>query len=293
MSRSRALIKAQIKKRKSIHSLYLSTRKADAGFAEFLSEHIAELGCRWRDRVTLRDERGDSQCCWLESVDDTEPLVTVRIATKDRPDLLVERAVASAIRQTYTNIEILVVGDGCDHRTGKALAQLSDPRIRYVNLGRSGRYPIEPWARWHVAGTAPMNASLLLASGDWLTPCDDDDEMTDDHVEKLLRHARNNNLELVWSKSEVVRNGSVRIFGDERFKSVTQGSILYSMGLSSFMYSPTCHRLGAPADQRLWARMRKAGVRMGFLDAVTYRYFPAGPAQYRYDDSAGVKDGKI
>ena len=293
MSRSRALIKAQIKKRKSIHSLYLSTRKADAGFAEFLSEHIAELGCRWRDRVTLRDERGDSQCCWLESVDDTEPLVTVRIATKDRPDLLVERAVASAIRQTYTNIEILVVGDGCDHRTGKALAQLSDPRIRYVNLGRSGRYPIKPWARWHVAGTAPMNASLLLASGDWLTPCDDDDEMTDDHVEKLLRHARNNNLELVWSKSEVVRNGSVRIFGDERFKSVTQGSILYSMGLSSFMYSPTCHRLGAPADQRLWARMRKAGVRMGFLDAVTYRYFPAGSAQYRCDDSAGVKDGKI
>ena len=217
----------------------------------------------------------------------------MRIATKDRPDLLVERAVASAIRQTYTNIEILVVGDGCDHRTGKALAQLSNPRIRYVNLGRSGRYPIEPWARWHVAGTAPMNASLLLASGDWLTPCDDDDEMTDDHVEKLLRHARNNNLELVWSKSEEVSNGSVRIIGNERFHSVTQGSILYSMGLSSFMYSPTCHRLGAPADQRLWARMRKAGVRMGFLDAVTYRYFPARAAQYRCDDSAGVKDGKM
>lgn len=248
---------------------------------EFASEYVAEIGRRWRDRELLLEARAGRSNCWLEDPSCAEPLVTVRIATKDRPQLLVERSVASALRQTYTNIEVLVVGDGCDGTTMAALSAINDPRLRYVNLGRPGRYPSDPDARWKVAGSHPMNAALLLAAGDWIAPCDDDDELTDDHVEKLLAHAKSNDLEFVWSKSmRFGANGTAYTVGDSSGRGLTHGSMIYSMGLSFFSYSPTSHRMKTPFDQNMWWRMRKAGVQMGFLDQVTYKYWPAGPQQY-------------
>lgn len=245
----------------------------------YAAEYLADAGRRWQSRHLLAHARGGQDTCWLEDPDEPDPLVTIRISTKDRPDLLVERSVAAACRQSYENIEILVVGDGCDGRTEAALRSVNDPRLRYVNLGRTGRYPSDSLQRWLVAGSTAMNAGLLLSSGDWIAPCDDDDEFTDDHVELLLRHAQENRLEFVWSKTAIQNeNGIVREIGSESFADVTHGAVLYSMGLSFFQYSATAYRLYLPADQHLWSRMRRAGVKTGFLDRVTYRYYPAGPA---------------
>jgi hypothetical protein len=248
------------------------------------SELVAELGQLFKDRRLLREARNGRAVCWLESASDAEPLVTVRIATRDRPEKLLSRSVDSALRQTYERIEVLVVGDGCDSRTADALRSVRDDRVRYVNLPRSGNYPSEPARRWRVAGVKPMNAGVQLAAGDWIAPCDDDDELTDDHVEKLITHAKNNELEFVWSKSvEYGTDAKVsRAIGDGvlRRGALTHGSILYSLGLSFFEYSLTADRLDEPSDWNLVKRMERAGVKMGFLDAVTYLYYPAGMAQY-------------
>jgi glycosyltransferase involved in cell wall biosynthesis len=209
--------------------------------------------------------------------------VTIRIATKDRPDLLASRSVPAALSQTYSNIEVLVVGDNCDERTAEVLSAFDDPRLRYVNLGRQGRYPENSRDRWSVAGTKPMNAGLLLARGEWIAPCDDDDAFTADHVEKLLLHAKANELEFVWSKTLMQGESDTRVIGDGAFNGVSHGSIMYSMGLDMFAYSPYCYRLRGSlrvADQNLWFGMKRAGVRMGFLDEVTYVCWPAGAAQY-------------
>jgi hypothetical protein len=37
-------------------------------------------------------------------------------------------------------------------------------------------------------------------------------------------------------------------------------------------YDTQCWRIRDPADWNLWTRMQSAGVRIGFNDAVTYRY---------------------
>lgn len=237
----------------------------------------------WRERIEARYQRellararNGRDVCWEEPDDETEPLVTIRIATFNRSDALAEVSLPSALRQTYERIEVLVVGDRTDGATDRFMSTVKDPRVRYVNLPRPGLYPADPLTRWRVSGTQPMNAALLLATGAWIAPCDDDDELTDDHVEVLLRAAKQQRVEMVHSLTETYfADGSVGHLGAPELTvgQVTHGSVLYSMGLRFLPYSCSCHRIPEPHDWNLWRRMRDLGVRIGFADHVTYRYY--------------------
>ncbi len=246
----------------------------------FGREYLAQLFQVLRDQQRLQVARAGSDTCWVEPASCAEPLVTIRIATKDRPDELIDRAVASALRQTYEHTEILVVGDACDERTGRAIQQLNNPKVRWINLPVPGAYPASGVDRWRVAGTKPMNAALQLAAGAWIAPCDDDDELTAGHVEQLLAFARNKRLEFVWSDSEVVTTSGIdRVGGFPLARGcTTHGAVMYSMGLSFMRYAESAYAVREPADWNLWKRMAIAGVRMGYLPEVTYRYWLNEPS---------------
>ena len=240
----------------------------------------AELTREWaqgvEERRRLRAARGGREVCWTEDAHTAAPLVTVRIATFNRGRLVAERAIASALRQSYPHLEVLVVGDACDEVTADAVRSVQDPRVRFVNLPRRGVYPADPRDLWRVAGVHPMNAALSLARGDWIAPCDDDDELTDTHVEDLLRHAKQGRFEMVYSKAALAQdNGSWREIGHEPLREggISHGSVLYSAGLRFFTHSDTCWKLAEPADWNMWKRMRRAGVRIGFHDQVTYIHY--------------------
>jgi hypothetical protein len=129
---------------------------------------------------------------------------------------------------------------------------------------------------WLVAGAAPWNAGLAIAQGAWIAPCDDDDEITDDHVEVLLREARQRRLEFVWSKAAMeVEAGKWADVGSSplAYAKITHGSVLYAGGLRFFRYNENGWKLLEPGDWNLWRRMQSAGVKMGFVDQVTYRYY--------------------
>lgn len=237
----------------------------------------------WRERIEARHHRellarvrGGRDVCWEEPDDEPEPLVTIRIATYNRSEALADVALPAALRQTYERVEVLVVGDGTDAATDRLMAGVRDPRVRYVNLPRQGLYPADPRLRWRVSGSQPMNAALLLARGAWIAPSDDDDEVTDDHVEVLLRAAKAQRAELVHSLTQTrFADGSTGVLGhpELRVGQVTHGSVLYSMGLRFLRYSETCHLIPEPHDWNLWRRMCDLGVRVGFCDRVTYRYY--------------------
>ena len=232
------------------------------------------------DKRRLAELRGANGTDWAFEVE--EPLVTIRIATYNRGQLVADRALASAISQTYTNIEILVIGDHCDEATEKAVLSVDDPRIRFVNLAERGRYPTDPTLRWMVAGTTPMNAALAIAQGQWIAPCDDDDELTKDHVEVLLGAAQARRLEFVWSAARWEgRPGKWGLVGDGSFhqSSFTHGSVIYASGLRFFRHNDSSWKLMQPADWDLWWRMHRAGVSMGFLDRATYVHY--AEAQWR------------
>jgi hypothetical protein len=227
------------------------------------------------ERRLLVQARGRNDVCWA-ATDEAEPLVTIRIATYNRGPLVAERAIGSAIRQTYERLEILVVGDHCDEPTERAIRSVNDPRLRFINLPERGLYPSDPMLRWMVAGCAPMNAALAVAQGAWIAPCDDDDEITDDHVEVLLSQARQRRLEFVWSKATMeVEAGKWLPVGSTPLAhgGITHGSVLYAGGLRFFRHNKNSWKLAEPGDWNLWRRMQDAGVKMGFVDQVTYRHY--------------------
>jgi glycosyltransferase involved in cell wall biosynthesis len=106
-----------------------------------------------------------------------EPVVSVVIPTRNRPEL-VQRAVKSALKQTLSQIEVIVVIDGADGVTSVALAELDDARLKVIEL------PTNQGSCF--ARTTGVNA----ASAEWIAFFDDDDEWMPEKLELQLQAAK-------------------------------------------------------------------------------------------------------
>src|SRR3954451_21903928 len=93
----------------------------------------------------------------------SSPDVSVVIPTCHRPELAT-RAVAGALAQTHRNLEVVVVVDGPDEDTAKALAEIGDERLRVIELPVRGKAP------------NARNVGAREATGRWTALLDDDDE---------------------------------------------------------------------------------------------------------------------
>lgn len=209
---------------------------------------------------------------YARSWDDTEPLVSVRIASYQKTEELVDVALESVLRQSYDRLEVIVVNDGPNPRTRDALAKLGDPRVQYFELPERGSYPSHPHLRWMVAGAPPMNEAARRASGRWIAPLDDDDEFADDHIERILSLALEKRAELAYGaliqrdRSEGVDR---LVFSDPpRAGAFSFQSTIYLAGLRFFEYDEESWRVDEPGDWNLARRMVAAGVRMQSTDEI-------------------------
>jgi glycosyltransferase involved in cell wall biosynthesis len=100
-------------------------------------------------------------------------LVSVIIPTRGRPAFLL-RAIDSVLRQTFEQMEIVVVVDGPDEATEEALRNIRDERLRVVALPSS------------VGGSDARNIGVQNATGEWIAFLDDDDEWMPSKIEKQL-----------------------------------------------------------------------------------------------------------
>lgn len=106
-----------------------------------------------------------------------ELIVSVVIPTVKRPELVM-RAVRSALAQTLKPIEVIVVIDGPDEATRKALAAVDEPRLLVKALPRNGGLG------------AARNAGVDAARSRWIAFLDDDDEWFPRKLDIQLRTAQ-------------------------------------------------------------------------------------------------------
>jgi teichuronic acid biosynthesis glycosyltransferase TuaG len=88
--------------------------------------------------------------------------VSVIIATWNRA-ITLERAVRSALSQTYPPLEVLVCDDGSTDETEQIVRSIGDDRVIWLPGDRAGRPAI------------PRNRGIFASRGEWLAFLDDDD----------------------------------------------------------------------------------------------------------------------
>ena len=128
-----------------------------------------------------------------------QPLVSVIIPTYNRPEQL-KRAVASVLKQSFRDFEIVVVNDGGEPVERQLRKLDGEGKITYVNHGRNRGL------------AAARNTGLRLARGKYVAYLDDDDEFYPDHLDTLVRAAEETGAKVVYSDAHRIleqksRNG--------------------------------------------------------------------------------------
>lgn len=202
------------------------------------------------------------------------PRVSIITAAYNRSNVL-RYAIASVLRSTVTDWELLVVGDACTDDTAEVVASFNDHRIRFFNLETNTGEQ-----------SGPNNAGFRYARGRYISYLSQDDLWLPDHLEKNIDAIQCSEADGVFSLGIVsVRDG----------KSVLQGVMpagcydpLYGRGaaatqwllkremledLGGWRYFREIH---LPPSQDLLFRAWKAGKRLVMVPCATAIIIPSG-----------------
>jgi glycosyltransferase involved in cell wall biosynthesis len=107
-----------------------------------------------------------------------KPLVSI-ILIAFNAERFIKRALASALGQTYPNIEIIVVDDGSTDHTADVVRAFTDPRIRYFYQNNQGQ-------------GAARNRGIRESQGTYITFLDADDFYLPEKIEKQVNFLQTN-----------------------------------------------------------------------------------------------------
>lgn len=122
------------------------------------------------------------------------PLVSVVIPTYNRIHTL-PASVDSVLKQTYENLELIIMDDGSTDGTEEYIKGIADERVRYRK------------AEKNMGPSAARNMGAELAKGEYLAFQDSDDEWMPDKLEKQMKLILDNReLSFVYSEFGLYRN---------------------------------------------------------------------------------------
>lgn len=103
------------------------------------------------------------------------PHVTIILSTYNYSSLL-PYSIGSVLQQTYTDFELLVIGDGCTDDSEKVVSDIPDGRVRWINLAENTG-----------CQSGPNNEGLRQADGDIIAYLSHDDLWIPNHLELMVR----------------------------------------------------------------------------------------------------------
>lgn len=199
------------------------------------------------------------------------PRVTVLLATYNWSSVL-RYSVASVLRQTFTDFELLVVGDGCTDDSERVVAEANDARVRWINLLQNTK---------HQSG--PNNEGLRQARGEIIAYLGHDDLWLPHHLEVMVGALDATNADLAYSLCMCVPPDSASGWPAIPHPKVGQ----YSPPVCTVHRKSVTDRVGGwrhyrdipPAitpDVELWQRAAAARAPFTFVPRLTGIKFPAG-----------------
>ncbi len=116
-----------------------------------------------------------------------DPTVSIIIATYNRYKTL-KLAIDSVLWQTFTDFELLVVGDKCTDASEDLVTGYADPRVTWFNLKENSGYQSEP-----------TNQGLRRSNGKYIAYLNHDDLWYPDHLSSLVNYIEESGADVVYS----------------------------------------------------------------------------------------------
>ncbi len=199
----------------------------------------------------------------------SSPRVTVIIPTYNWSSVL-PYSIGSVLRQTFTDFEVLVVGDGCTDDSEQVVTAIADPRVRWINL------PVNAGHQ-----SAPNNEGIRQARGSIIAYLGHDDLWLPHHLEVMLA-AIDAGADLTYSIVHMIGSQGNVMPPACGLPQVEPGLWLPPTGVGHRRIAT--EKVGAWRDYRtlsmdpeadLWKRMHEAGFVFQFVPRLTAVKFPA------------------
>lgn len=201
------------------------------------------------------------------------PLISVIVTTFNRVELL-DLTLNSILKQSYANLEIIIVSDGSTDGTDKYINSLNDSRLLYIKLASNSGLP-----------AVARNHGIKKSRGKYIAFCDDDDIWD---LRKLeLQYLTINKFDLCFTNRKFIDKSGNRIkfrpiFIPSNFSIftllitnyITLSSVLVRKEiLDMFIGFNEKSEFKASEDYELWARMLIKKIKISYCDEklISYR----------------------
>ena len=186
------------------------------------------------------------------------PRVTVLMATYNWSSVL-PYSIGSALGQSFTDFELLVIGDGCTDDSEQVVRGMGDPRVQWINVPRHG----------HQSG--PNNEGIRRARGEYIAYLGHDDLWLPHHLEVLVA-ALDAGADVAHSAIAIVAaDGSQR-----HAATLPPTSAAHRRSMIDTIGAWRDYRqLKVMPEEDLWRRAREAGMQFTFVPRLTGIKMPA------------------
>jgi glycosyltransferase involved in cell wall biosynthesis len=203
---------------------------------------------------------------------DSSPCVSIITATYNRSNVL-RYTIASVLRSTFDDWEMLVVGDACTDDTAEVVASFDDSRVRFINLAANTGEQ-----------SGPNNEGLRQASGRYMAFLNHDDLWTPDHLEVCVRGIEETGADLVFTLAiAFLHGGRPGLRGGSRGRRYEPQALIPASqwlfrrelveAVGPWRFSRDCY--ATPSQEWLF-RAWRAGKELRLLPKVTVLAVPSG-----------------
>jgi glycosyltransferase involved in cell wall biosynthesis len=197
------------------------------------------------------------------------PRVTVIIPTYNWSTVL-PFSIGSVLAQTFSDFELLVVGDGCTDDSEDVVRAVDDRRVHWINIARTG----------HQSG--PNNEGIRRARGDRVAFLGHDDLWMPDHL--ALHVARDADFTCSVAALISAASRSIELTRPDPGLSrwVPPSSFAYRRDLG--IAWPDHRELRDPPERELTRRIVESGASTAIVPRITVLKFPSSERRNVYRD---------